>query len=333
MTYADAWRREKGGSGRLALALGLAVELAWCLYAAGSRLRTPAAEDVAYNLAYLIAAALSVALLVWGGLYVGVLRRARPGLGRRHVVVLLVFAAVVQLAVLGVLSAVFAGQKAQVRTAAHEVEVAVAALRAAPTAQIDVRPKATGDAGELERLIKTTFAELQQDRLDYLAALTKAGVPERLNPDSLVHDASLRTLRASLARGEAIAATYRERYRDRKVEARAAIVRSALSMMAKNMVLDAFDRAAAHADHGEALWEVEGAYLAEMDAAAADLQHAKGRWTVHGEEVVFAQPADLQAYNRRRANLHALAERKSALFDDTFRQALAEAARLKSAAE
>jgi hypothetical protein len=129
MAYASAWRRVEGIPGRsgLVLALGMAVELGWCLFAAASRLQAFTDQGLGYSLAYLFAAALSVGFLVWGGLRFSAARLTEPGRGRRDLLVLLVFAVVAQAGAVVLLEAVHAGRTPPAAAPAHAVETAGAA--------------------------------------------------------------------------------------------------------------------------------------------------------------------------------------------------------------
>jgi hypothetical protein len=324
MTYASAGgrKRAKDTVGHWALTVALAVELVLCLYNVGSRLPGIAHEDLASSLGYLAGYSLIPVAVIWAVTYFGFARRSAPERGVPYLLILLFFAVAVQGAALVLLRGAAADQNAQVRTAANDLEGAISSLKTSPGVKVNTRAKATGEAGELERLLKTYIANIQSDRDAYLAELRAAGVLDALKPEHLARDRTLRATCASLAAGKAIVKKYRERYHARKLELRQAIERSEMTPADRRAMLASLDRAEAHGDPGDQVWDVEDAYLDEMDATAADLQHARGRWAVQNHRLMFSNPADLQAYNQHIANLQGLAQRERDLRDAGYRQAM-----------
>ncbi len=100
-----------------------------------------------------------------------------------------------------------AADSAQGKIASAEIDAAKADLMAGRP--IDMRIKAKGEMGEMERVSKQMFDTIYLDKLQYKNALAAAGYPDFLAPRQFKSDRGLVATRAKLARVREAFAVYR----------------------------------------------------------------------------------------------------------------------------
>lgn len=316
MTYASVGERKrpKDSVGHWALAGALSAVLVLCLADIRGWARVLAHDDLASSLGDLTGATLIPIVLIWAVAYFVFVRRSAPERGVPYLLILLAFGLLVHGAALVLLRNAAAEQNVQVRTARREIEAGLSVLAhpksGAP--RIDTRPKAGGDAGEAEHLVKVYMASLQDDQAAYKAEMTATGFAQSLKPEHIAGDRGLRATRANLAKAAAVVAKFQALEQQRRVDFRRSVTASALSPAAKQSMLAGFDRAVGERDPDE-IWKLEAASLSEADAAVVVLQKAPGRWAVRGNKLVFADPVVLAAYNQHVTALHELARREATL--------------------
>jgi hypothetical protein len=238
--------------------------------------------------------------IAWAAVFFGYVRRAAPERGRPYALILIASTVVFQLAAAGLVSEgqreadAKKAQTAQLQLAADDVESSMDALAhprsGAP--RISVTPRATGEAGEAERLLQTLFAEMQSDQADYQREILASGIQYSIKPSRLAKDRSLKTARASVARARVIVKTYAARVDARRAEFRHGIETSKISPAHKQNIIAGMDQSAAQGDRNS-VWPIEAAMLDEIAATLNDLQHCRGKWTTHGEQILFTDTSDL----------------------------------------
>jgi hypothetical protein len=256
--------------------------------------------------------AMIVVLPTWIALYLLFYRR-REGGGITMVVVLL--------AILGVnagglvlldwaLKSPWTTDRAQRNIAYAQIDAAKAALLAGRP--IDMHIKAKGQFGEMERISKQMFNELDADRRQYKATLAASGYPGFLKPQQYKSDRGLVQTRAKLARVRQALALYRHQLASLVDDGRAMVMASRMSDTAKAEMIKGMERSRTQNAQNDQVLALDDAIFAQRAAMLDVLAHAKGRWVVSGDQLKFYNASDLAAYRADVARLQDLAaqERK-----------------------
>jgi hypothetical protein len=322
-TYADP-RRRRGPASHTPLVFALVLAVVWSLFEIVAHSARFVAEPLGVGLGRILVGALVFGAVAWGVVYLGFTRRASPERGVRYALLLIGVPLLLQAGLdLAVRSAARYErvQKAEVRTAADEMEASVRALANSGSAapRVDTKPRAAGEAGEFERVFKAHFAKLQDDQQAYRRDIAASGLLDALKPDHLARDSNVRAARASLTQARALVKSYRARYDARRAELRDSVQHSALTPADKAGLIAGMDRAAVETNPDE-MWDLEDRCLDEMEAAVEILRRPHGVWIVRSHKLLFTDPADLQAYQMHIAALHGLAQQETALRDRTLQR-------------
>ncbi|MDQ0466618.1 putative membrane protein [Caulobacter ginsengisoli] len=266
--------------------------------------------DLGYLAGQMLVAALIPVVVVWLLLFLLVVRRVAPERGMAHFAVL---AAVGLLAGLSPLAVTIASQPpedpAQLAIADKEIAAAlVEALNPTQTGTVDPTVKATGEAGELERLSKQMIIAVQTDRQHYLEELHVLSDPGYLSGKWLAGDRSLNKSRAGLAEALKTVAKYRTLNQQRLEEFKAAVrASSVLTERHKRQVLAGIDRSLEETrERGERVWTLDAATIVELQSAIEDLARARGRWGPSGDRIVFSRQSDLDVFNQHILKIRAM---------------------------
>lgn len=166
-------------------------------------------------------------------------------------------------------------------------------------------PKAEGEFGEMERVMKRfidTFAALQND---YLSELNAIGWNSILDANRLRQDPALSETRTILTRAKVIVAKYRQKTLDSIAEGQEHIGRLNLSASTKKQMSDGYARGMKKGvDQAENLWELENQILLEVGNIVSLL--GTSGWEVQGTTLVFHRDLDLDKYKSYLANIEKL---------------------------
>lgn len=308
MTTASAAPPAKTGTAGF-LALAAIAALIWSVVSLPGMIKEVAPhfgakvlpEDWGFVGGTILGSSVVIIMIVWLILFFGFVRSRAAERAPMH---LLVIALVVLGANIGgimLARSLAHGDDAQGRIAMHEFQTLLNTVaRADPDhpPAIDLRPKATGDAGVLEAAIRRMMSDVLADRSNYHRELAAIGLSQSLSPAGLASDPGLRHTQATILQARQIVAKYRALNDQRIADARKAVEASSISLSMKAGFNEGLDKALAQrGDVREHIWDLESKILDEYAALANDLAHARGHWARHGGALAFADGHDLTAFN------------------------------------
>jgi hypothetical protein len=308
------------------LVAALAVEFFACIFMAVSRSADLTSKNQALAVGMVAGGAVLLGALAWAVVYFGFVRRGAPQRAVSYALILVLSPVALQLAIAGLIltghrvAEAQRAEKAQQRVAVDEVESSLSALARSGAPPINVKPRATGDAGETERLVKTLMAQIQSDQEDCRRELKASGFMDVLKPQHLAKDKSLRASLASVARARTIVKACETRIGGRGTDFRHAIETSALSPLLKQQMLASYDRGSTEYGHGE-VWALELEIVDEVGRTLKDLQHARGGWSVRGAKLMFTNTDDLTRWRTHIATLQIDAQREDAISSNNLQHA------------
>jgi hypothetical protein len=196
----------------------------------------------------------------------------------------------------------------QAQIADREIQAAGKSLLAGPNgAPIDVRPKATGVAGENERIIKTFLASLAAEQRAYLAAMRRLGFPDVMSPSYLAHT-DLGVVRQRIVQARAVIDAWHSNDLAH-VEAASAAYRR---LGSDGGALQEFQGSGARRARMDANWARQRDMLAEEDAILVLLEASKGQWSVKDDVFVFSRIGDHRAFDAHVARIGQLQQAQEA---------------------
>lgn len=246
--------------------------------------------------ATVVGLAVAVAVVLWAGVYFGLIRKARPGWGLPFLGGL-VLASVLLIGGASVYAGVQADREAQEEIAAEEVRQTLETfLRDSLKAEFkSTKVKAHGKYGDLERLLKADMAEamrLSNAYEDEIAALKLDEAPER--PAA----AQLRDYEARFGKAKALTVTYRAALKKRLISARTRFEREAFNPGVRRNYLPRFEQQfrlkQGSLDRALDLEEERFDLSREQMKILAD---SYGQWTLDGRMVMFRRVVDMKAFN------------------------------------
>jgi hypothetical protein len=204
-------------------------------------------------------------------------------------------------------------QAAQQRIAAAEMQRAVDSVRQAASAggpittSFSASPAASGEAGQVERLVKSALARTVAERRNYEAEFQALGWAQVIDPDRLKSDPSaLAGSRAMIPRAREIIARCRSRTEALHAAARRDIEAADLRPATRRTMLAAMDESAARNKAlAAASWDLEEQQIGEIAAVLDLLGSRQGAWQARGGKFVFQRRADLDLFNAHMKNISA----------------------------
>lgn len=185
-------------------------------------------------------------------------------------------------------------EAAQIHTMNSEIAAAGERLMASDGPPIDLHAKATGQAGELELIMKRSMSGMIQTRADYRRDFEGLDLARRISPSGLAR-ADLPALRRDLDAALPIIERYRAKSKADLVQVRADVRHSSLPPDVQQQFLKGFDnrveREGAAIDH---LWDLEAAVIHDVAAKVDFLSRRKGHWRARGQTIVFDNKPDLE---------------------------------------
>ncbi|MGH6872456.1 MAG: hypothetical protein ACREHE_13215 [Rhizomicrobium sp.] len=218
---------------------------------------------------------------------------------------------------------------AQMRIAAGEMTRAFNTVMDPNGGHIDMRIKSTGDAGEMERLVKSELADLYGARTEYRARMQALGVRTLMTPEELSRDRGMTHTRANLAAAREAVKKFRTDYTLLVTGFRKRVQDSHVRSDIKAGMLNGIDTALARSQsHSAAILDCEDSIFAEFEKMAALLAHPHGRWEARGDKMLFASNADLVAYQDHLTAVRAYQQRERQIADDARNEVLQDEARM-----
>ncbi len=303
--------KKKKKPGYWPLVLGVVIVLVWAVAGFTNMLRevaphihaaeqsgVGAAGEKGFVEGYVGGGALMVAAFVWAVIYFTMVKRRAPERGLPYFLILAVVSLAANFGLLQwVKSAARENDQQQGKVAVQELKSALKAVAADRTATIDTHVRATGDAGEAERIVKEMLVGIQQDSVRYQQELTKLGFPGLMAPRSLAHS-DLTDVRTRIASARTLLSTYRDQVMDRVAATRAAAQKSNMSPGSKQGFIEGVDRSI---DTAKARFDSvvadEMATFDELDAMAELLARHRGAWVVRGDRMLFTDTVVMKQYN------------------------------------
>jgi hypothetical protein len=329
MSYYDVTRR-KGASastGHTPLIIALIFLFFAAFFMVASKSGDLASKNLPFTLGEIAGGAAALGALTWAVVYFGFVRRKSPARGGLYALILIGFSVLLQQGVAGLLIAqqhVAAAEKAekdQMQVAANSVESSLSALEhpGSDSAPTTAKPRATGDAGEVERLLTAFLGQIQSDHEDYLRDMAATGIQDVLKPARLAKDKSLRAALESIEEARSVVKAYQARAERRRNEFRHAIETSALSPAKKQELLAGVDHSSRDAGESDT-WGLEMAILDEFEATARDLRHSRGRWSITGRGIMFTDQGDLAVWRGHIAAIQGYGRREETIRANWLRQ-------------
>jgi hypothetical protein len=250
--------------------------------------------------------ALIGAVIPWAILYFAYLRRRASANGPAYFLILYVLCFALDAGAIALVMQAGQANDAQMRIASQEVVRAMTTVMNTKDGQIDMTIKATGEAGEVERVSKTLLAQFVARKAAYQAQMETLGIRTIMLPSNLAADRGLVHTRARLKAARAVLKDYSQVLESMRVDMHAQIAVAKLSDEMKKGMLSGIDSTMAQ-EQGD--WEAEirneDDILSEFQEMTDTLAHPRGRWTVKGNVVEFTNGADLAAYRKHVDAVHA----------------------------
>ncbi len=191
-------------------------------------------------------------------------------------------------------------------------------------------PKAGGEAGEMERMLRTVTAESIAQRNEYHAAMEAAGWDRMLDAERLRRDTELRESREIMAVARGLVERYEAKSRELLDGMPARIAALKLKAATKSAMLAGFEKTAeANRAKLRELWELERRSLAEVEGALQVLASNRRKWSFEDGNFVFSDDRALAAFNARMTAVQALARQQAELQQRNLDTALASLDKLK----
>lgn len=264
------------------------------------------AKAAYYGGALLVGATVATAL--WALIHFAFIRASRPRWGLPVLGLQLVVTVGAALVLSG-LVLLRADEKVQMRTAAAEMQRVVGGFMddGLKTDVGDTRPRARGEAGEVERTVKESYADILLSARAYETDIRAMGLAD-MTPARLAR-ADLGAVIGNIARAKVRTVAYRSEI-DTKIAAfRKRIEDSALSPAHKQAYLDGFDRGyGAQRGRTTRLLDLQEELLDLSEQQIRFLQLHRRGWVVQNNIIAFRSQADMRAFNvvaRRIATVNA----------------------------
>ena len=283
------------------LVVAIVVTLGAAVYGFGDQIKTVAplmkADDYAGVLGTVFGDALFMGTLVWAVLYFAFVRSRASRLGPAYWAILCAVYLVANIGLLAFVKTIADSDDAQMHVAAGEIAKAFSAAQNPTGCAIDMRIAATGDAGEMERVTKATLTKFCKAKVDFAARTSTLGVSTMMAPSHFATTSGVADTRAKLVQVREAIRALRTEITDLIAGYRKEIQTSRLGDRNKAAMLAGLDKAmTSDLARVNALLDYEDSEYVEFQAMTGILAHPKGRWEVRGNKLLFANAADLSAY-------------------------------------
>jgi hypothetical protein len=281
------------------------------LHAYGPHLRT---GDYASVAGAIVGQALVVTAVVWLALYFLFVRRRAAGRGGRYFAILFAVALATEGGVVALAKWAAEKDDAQGRVAKAEMIKAFAGVANPDTASVDMRIKATGDAGEMERISKSAAARTIAAARKYHATLAALDYPAFVAPAHLAADRGLVKTREKLKGARQAVRVLRADSQANLEVLQTEVRASKMSEGNKTQFEAGIARGAAkRRQMEERSLDCEDGIFVEFGAIADLLARPRGRWLVKGKTIVFSNDRDLASYRVHISTMRQLAQKERGL--------------------
>lgn len=185
---------------------------------------------------------------------------------------------------------------------------------------ISKTPTATGDAGAFEQFGKQVFGKVQAMRNAYLRDIERAGWPSILDPQRLRHDRGLVESLAMIEAVHALIDKHEKIHAGVMAAMRADAEAMNMSAEAKRDFIIGMERGVGKARENAAKqWNYERDTVHEVSRIIELLARSKA-WGVENGRLVFADPADVRAFNAHLRRGDEIAALQTQLVQQGFEQ-------------
>jgi hypothetical protein len=209
---------------------------------------------------------------------------------------------------------------AQTRLALSEVRSTMDVILRARDQElaIDPRPKATGQAGQVEAAFKRFAIELVDDRRRYKQDLAGLGFPAALQPRSLAKE-NLALVAEKLAKARTVVEKYRDLNEQRLLDYRHLLDSAALSEDARSQFIVGYEQSFGRGQsaHDQA-WSYEEAVIDDSRQLVSLLASHRGGWRFNGRQLAFSDLGLLAAYNAEVNAIRQVSASEAALRSQTL---------------
>lgn len=256
-------------------------------------------NEIILHFGIVLGIALIAAMVVWAGVYFIFIRRARP---RWAAGLLLGLAGMMLLLTVGTtsLAGAVADRKDQERIASTELRKVIAGFldEGARLEIRDTRPKARGEPGEIERLVKISMADIAKIARQYEADIGALKL-DNLTPRELAK-ADLGAVQVRLRKAISLTVAYRSDLEDAQKRIKARLDASKVSPFSKRLFAQSFGTDfAATQERLDRMLDLQLELIDVTSEQLAFLDRRRGGWVVVGDSFAFRTMADVTAYNAR----------------------------------
>lgn len=181
---------------------------------------------------------------------------------------------------------------------------------------------ADGAFGKLEGLTKSFVNQMLAERQNYLAEMTAIGWPSVLDTNRIAGDPKLIESGRIVHKADGLVRKYRASTAALYPKMRKTIEDMSATPELKSEMLRGFDRGAGQSlPQLQEYWSLEADTVSQVNAIFDLLASRKGRWEVQGGKLLFANQADLDAFNARIMAIQADAAKERAIHEKAIADA------------
>ncbi len=160
---------------------------------------------------------------------------------------------------------------------------------------LDTKKIESGEAGEIERFIKTYLNREVALRNDYIGGLQAIGFPDITDPNRIANDTRLVQSFEMLDKADSLLLTFKEKVHALQASARQEINTLAVDDSEKRHMQKSFDEGL-RLSPAETLFDIQARCLIEYRAIFQLLKDTQGQWTVNKGKFNFQREQDLSAF-------------------------------------
>ncbi|MDQ0466617.1 preprotein translocase subunit SecG [Caulobacter ginsengisoli] len=247
------------------------------------------------------------AMVVWVVMTFVFLRKVKEDRAGRNLGILWLAALLGSAAPLLIVGAMLTFGAGPIQTAERSMTADVQAALGPNGPALSTTPRAGGDTGQIERVLRTLIAGRIADEKALQTALKDLDFPNFVKPAALAVPGVLPKSEQKVVRIKVLIEQFRARQDMRLAQARAGLEALTIRSSLREKVLSDYDSLVETARFDRTrYWDLLYSSAFEMQQMIRQLRRPNGRWSLRGDAMTFTNDADLKAYNAHATKLNSI---------------------------
>ncbi len=273
--------------------------------------------NTSQDLAHLLGYNLPSAVLIWVVFYISVTRK--KGTRVSGLSFILIFISLTASSLIG-----YSQQKKEAKVALSEIQREYSDLNESTTSSqgiskridrpIDTTPKAGGDFGKIERLVKEFMDEMRLQRNDYLLELEAIGWSSILNANRIKDDKTFIESSVIIEKAKTVVNKYKEQSNILLERTKENIRSSNIREDFRKQMLSGFEKGMIGAKVNiDQIWVLELKVVNEFEKIVNLLSAKKEAWVIKKGQILFYDSSDLERFNFYLASIQDIVEQQTVI--------------------